>query len=106
QSAFEAGNKALFQVGDLACRTITGKHDLLPAIGQRIERMEKFFLGTFFAGQKVNIVDQQDICLTIALPKSDKRVVLDRIDELIDEPFAREIHYLLGLSSFDRLLAD
>ena len=68
--------------------------------------MEKFFLGPLFAGQEVNIVDQQNICLTIALSKPDQHIVLDRVDELVGEPLTREVHHLLDLSSFDRLLAD
>ena len=53
--------------------------------------MEKFFLGTLFAGQELNIVDQQNICLTIALSKPDQPIMLDRVDELVDEPLAREV---------------
>jgi hypothetical protein len=32
--------------------------------------------------------------------------VLDRVDELVDEPLTREVHHLVDLSSVDRLLAD
>jgi hypothetical protein len=64
--------------------------------------VEKFFLGPLFAGQEVNIVDQQNICLTVALSKPDQHIVLDRVDE----PLTREVHHLVDLSSVDRLLAD
>jgi hypothetical protein len=54
----------------------------------------------------VNIVDQQNICLAIALSKPDQHILLDRVDEFVDEPLTREVHHLLHLSTFDCLLAD
>src|ERR1700757_1303871 len=68
--------------------------------------MKKFLLGTLFSGQELNIVDQQNICLTIPFSKPDQHIVLDRVDELIGEPLAREGHHLLVSFSFNRLLAD
>src|ERR1700732_3513087 len=68
--------------------------------------MEKFFLGTLFAGQELNIVNEQNICLSITLPETDQLVALDGVDEFVREPLTREVHHFLRLFSFDRLLAD
>src|SRR5439155_3966714 len=56
--------------------------------------VKEFFLRTFLAAQKLNVVDQKQIGLTITLSEFDKVTVLDRVDELVDEKFARKINHL------------
>src|ERR1700722_8145226 len=68
--------------------------------------MEKFFLRALFAGQELNIVDEQNVGLTITLPETDQLVALDGVDKLVRKPLAREVHHFLGLGAFNRLLAD
>ena len=77
----------MFEVSNLARRPITRKHDLLAPVEERIKGVEEFFLGTFFAGQEVYIIDQENVCLAVALSKPDQHVMLDRVDELVCEPF-------------------
>ena len=42
----------------------------------------------------MDVVNQKKIGLSIALPELDEITVLNRIDELVDEEFAREIDHL------------
>src|SRR5437762_5890045 len=64
------------------------------SIKKCIERMEKFFLRALLASEKLDVIDQKKVGLTISLPKLDQIAVLDRVDELVDEKFAGEIHHL------------
>src|SRR5438477_12893215 len=90
----------MLQIGDLRCRTIAREHDLFMAIKQRVEGVEKLLLRALLATKKLDVIDQKEFRLTIALAEFDQVIVLNRIDELVDEQFAREIHH------FGRFLFD
>ncbi len=64
---------------------------------QGIKGMEKFFLGRFLAGNKLDIVDQQDIDLAIALAEGRGIMRADRIDQVVGELFGRDVQYLQTL---------
>ena len=42
----------------------------------------------------MDVIDQKKVGLTISLSELDQIAVLDRVDELVDEKFAGEIHHL------------
>src|ERR1051326_8422290 len=75
-------------------------------IEKGIEGVKEFFLGAFFAGEKLDVVDAKQIGLTIAFPELDQVVVLDRVDELVDEQLARKINDLRVFLFRDHVLAD
>jgi hypothetical protein len=54
--------------------------------------VEELFLGTLLSGKKLDIINHQDIGLTVALAESHQGIVLNRIDELIGELFASEVN--------------
>src|SRR6266536_529715 len=91
---FEAGNQPVLQVRDLRSGPVAGEHDLFMSVEKRVERVKKFFLGTLLASQKLDIVNQKKIGLAITLPEFDQIAVLDRIDELVDEKFTRDVYHL------------
>src|SRR5580704_8553151 len=64
------------------------------SVEKRIERVKEFFLGTLLASEKLDVVDQEEIDLAIALSEFDQITVLDRVDELIDEQFTGNINHL------------
>ena len=64
------------------------------SVEECIERVEKFFLRALLASEKLNVVDQKEICLAIALPEFHQIAVLDGIDEFVDEELAGEVHHL------------
>src|SRR5215510_6039479 len=63
-------------------------------VKERVERMKKFLLRSLLASQKLNVVNQKKIGLAITLSEFDQIAVLDRVDELVDEQFARHVDYL------------
>ena len=54
---------------DSCSARIAGDHDLFVVIIQFVESVEELFLGPFFPGQNVNVVDQQHIRRTIVAMK-------------------------------------
>ena len=76
------------------------------AIKERIESMEKFFLGTLFSAEKLNVVNQEQVSLAITFPEFDQVVVLDRVDELVDEEFAGKINHFRVLLFRHHVLPD
>src|SRR5205823_3002594 len=63
-------------------------------VEERVERMKEFFLRTFLAAEKLNIVDTKQVRLAIPLAEFDQVIVLDCVDELVDEQLARKINDL------------
>ena len=94
QAPLETGNQAMFEVRDLRRRPIAREDDLLMAVEERVEGVEKFLLGALLAAEELDVVDQEQVRLAVALAEFDQVVVLDRVDEFVDEEFAREIHHL------------
>ena len=63
-------------------------------VEERVEGVEKFLLRALLAAEELDVVDQEQIGLAVAFAEFDQVVVLDRVDELVDEKLAREIHHL------------
>src|SRR6266704_3556040 len=61
------------------------------AVKKRIECVKEFLLGPLLAAQKLDVINQKKIGLAITLPELDQITVLDRVDELVNEEFARDI---------------
>ena len=89
QAPFEARNEAVLEIGDLRSRPIAGKDDLFVSVEKRVEGVKEFFLRALLSAEKLNIVDQEQIRLPVALAELHQVVVLNRIDELVDEQLAR-----------------
>ena len=106
QAPLETRNQAVLEIGDLRGRTIAREHDLLVPVEEGIEGVKEFLLRSFFAGEKLNIIDQEQICLAVTLAEFDQRIVLNRVDEFVDEELAREIHDFRRLLSCPKILAD
>ena len=76
------------------------------SVEKRVEGVKEFFLRAFFAAEKLNVVDEKKIGLAITLAEFHQIAVLDRVDELVDEKFAREIDHLGGFLFRPNVLAD
>src|SRR5436305_8103875 len=75
-------------------------------VKKRVEGVKEFLLRALLASQKLDIVDEQKIGLAIALSEFHEITVLDRIDELVDELFTREVHHLHVFSFRPHILPD
>src|SRR5579875_253162 len=87
QTPLEAGAQAVLQAVDGFWRAITGHHDLLVGIVQRVEGMEKLFLRRFFARDKLDIVYQQDIDLPVFHAEIFGFLIANGVDDLVSELF-------------------
>src|SRR5271155_498997 len=61
QAPFEARAQALFDGGNFLGRAIGRDDDLLLLIVERIESVEKFFLGAFASGDELDVVNHEDV---------------------------------------------
>src|SRR2546423_12241848 len=75
-------------------------------VKKRVERVKEFLLRPLLAPKKLDIIDEQKIGLAIALSEFDEITVLDRIDELVDELFTREVDHLHVFSFRPHILPD
>src|SRR6476469_7965614 len=64
------------------------------SVKELVERMKKFLLRPLFTTEKLNIVDQKKVGLAITLPEFYQITVLDRVDELVNEQFTRDVDHL------------
>ncbi|MNP61440.1 hypothetical protein D3C76_1566220 [compost metagenome] len=58
---------------------------MLALFMQGVECMEEFLLRRFFAGQELNIVNEQDVHVAVLVAEAFPAVVTDRVDEFIRE---------------------
>ena len=91
QTPLKARDQPLFQVLDLADRTITRDDDLLMVFVERVEGVEELLLDTLFAGEELDVIDQENVHLAIPLPETPDLVVLDRLDVFVGELLRRDV---------------
>src|SRR5438270_6498302 len=94
QAPLKTRHQPMLEIRDLRGRPVGREDDLLVSVEERIERVKKFLLRTFFAAEKLNVVNTDQIGLAITLPEFDQIVVLNRVDEFVDEKLARKINHL------------
>ena len=68
-SPLKTAYKTSFQSGDFRGRPIAGQYDLPAGFVKSIESVEKLFLCSFFAFQKMNIVHEQQVSFTVLSAK-------------------------------------
>src|SRR5205823_1299133 len=88
QAPFKTRNQAMLEICNLRGRSVAREHDLFMSVEESVESVKKFFLRTFLAAKKLDVVNAKQIRLAIAFPEFDQVVVLDRVDEFIDEKLA------------------
>ncbi|MNW21637.1 hypothetical protein D3C71_2226680 [compost metagenome] len=52
---------------------------------QGVERMEELFLGSFFTGKELDIVNEKHVDLAVLVAEALTYIVADRINELVGE---------------------
>ena len=102
----KAGDQTLLEFFNLAGRAVARKHDLLVGVVQRIECMEKFLLAPFLAGEKLDVIDEKHIGLTVFLAELHQCPVLNRVDELVCELLARQVNDLRSFPLGQNMVAD
>ena len=68
--------------------------------------MKKLFLGTFFSRHELDIINQQHINVAIALAKTLRPIVTNRIDQFVHELFGRDVAKVqVRIAILDRVTA-
>ena len=76
---------AVLEAGEVLRRHVARDHDLLVVVVQRVERVEERLLRLGLALQELDVVDQQDVDVAVALLEQRAPVVGDRVDEVVRE---------------------
>jgi hypothetical protein len=106
ETPLEPGDKAVFEILNLAGWTVAGQHDLFMGLVESVEGMEEFFLDTLFAGEELDVVDQEDIGLTVPFAEFNELIVLYAIDVVVCKLFRRNISNARALFVGGDMVAD
>src|SRR5690606_40664835 len=80
EAPLEAGDHAAFEFGDLRHRTVAGEDNLLLRLEQVVEGVEEFLLNALLAAEKVDVVDEKNIGVAVALTELGEGVFLNGRD--------------------------
>ena len=68
QPPLEARREPLLERGDLLRRPVARDDDLLVRVVQRVERVEELLLRALLAGEKMDVVDEENVHAAVACP--------------------------------------
>ncbi len=91
EAPLEAGAEAVFEVRQLLRRPVRRDDDLLHRLVERIEGVEELFLGALFAGEELDVVDQEDVDVAELVAEAGHLVVADGVDHLVGEFFTGDV---------------
>ena len=63
---------------------------------QRVEGVEKLLLTPLSLGEKLDVIDHQNIYMAVAVPKLMQRASFDSLDEVVDERFTGYVKAVRG----------
>ena len=88
QAPLKPGFQTVLQRGDVTGRPVRGEHYLLFGLVQRIKGMEELLLHGVFAGDKLDIIHQKQVRLTVFLPEGRGGAPGDGRDNLVGKVLA------------------
>ncbi len=91
EAPLEAGAETVFEVGELLGGAVGGDDDLLHALVEGVEGVEELLLGALFAGEELDVVDEQDVDVAELVAEAGHLVVADGVDHLVGELFAGDV---------------
>ena len=97
ESPLESRAHPVFEAREVLRRNIARDHDLLVVVVQRVEGVEERLLGLLFALQELDVVDEQDVDVAVALVERGSSVVGDRVDEVVRELLGTHVAHLNAL---------
>ena len=83
--------QAVLEAGQLVRRPVGRDHDLLAGAVQVVERVEELGLGLLALGEELDVVDEQDVDLAVALAERYALAFPDGLDELGHELLGRHV---------------
>src|ERR1700691_2150692 len=81
----------MFKPLNFAGGSVAGKNDLFMRLMQGIECVKKFLLNSLFACQKLDVVNQQHVRLTIFFTKLGELIVLYAVNVFVGEFLGRNV---------------
>ena len=81
----KATNQTRLKSWNLAGRAVACQHDLPAGFVHGVEGMEELLLGRLLAAQKMDVVDEEKVRLTVASPEVMHRALGDRRDDVVGE---------------------
>ena len=95
-------------VAIVARRPVGRDHDLPAGLVERVEGVEELLLDPLLALEELDVVDQEDVVVAVALLEALDPLVAERVDEVVHERLARdvaggEVAGVLGHVGGDRL---
>src|SRR5581483_4953702 len=91
ESPLEARAQTILETLDRLGRPIAREHDLLPFLVDRVEGVEELFLRPLFAGEELDVVDEEDVDAAVPLAELLALLSADGVDELVRELLARRV---------------
>ena len=94
QAPFKTGAETFFQRLDLLGRLIGGNNNLLFRLIKGVESVEKFLLRALLSYNKLNIVDQENVVVSVLFAElrgGDIVFITDGVDQLVGELFAGHV---------------
>ena len=85
ETPLKAAHQTMLQVLNFTGRPIAGQHDLLVRFVQCIESVEELLLYPLLAGEKLDIINQQNLGLAVLLPELHELVVLNGSNVVVCE---------------------
>ena len=90
EPAGKARLQAIFELVDILRRAVARHDDVLLLIEEVIECIEDLHLRRILGAEELHVVDQEEVQISILGTKFRHGVILDGIDQLIGEGFARD----------------
>ena len=76
---------------DLLRRPVGREHDLAAGLVERVEGVEELLLEALLALEELDVVDEQEVVVAVALLEALDALVAERVDEVVDERLARHV---------------
>ena len=92
EAPLEARDEALLHLVELLRVLVARDDDLLVGLVERVERVEELFLRLRLAGEKLDVVDEEQVApLAVARAELVHPLVLERLHELVHEPLGADV---------------
>src|SRR3990170_5565720 len=91
EAPLEARAEALLERGDVTRRTVRGQDDLPAGLVEGVERVEELLLDPLLVLEELDVVDEEDIVVAVAVLEALDTLLADRVDEVVRERLARHV---------------
>src|SRR6185436_5535996 len=91
EAPFEPRAEPGFEGRDRARRPVRGDDDLPAGLVERVKRVEELLLDPFLVLEELDVVDEKDVVVAVALLEAFDALVAERVDEVVHEDLTRHV---------------